>query len=167
MKKRIAACITLAMLCLLLLPNVLAETRKGVIWLESMEETIEETLFESPEGFPFWYANEMLAADFGTVNDVEGVIVRNPYLDDAMILSMISENEAAEYIQDLNESIIEQSAAARVQVDVYCEMENGSYNFLPLIAENGRYLRAVGAYSEEAAEGTARYFQNVLDSITL
>lgn len=156
----------MAMLCLLFLPpNAVAETRKGVIWLEGMEETIEETLFESPDGFSFWYASDMLEADFGSKDDVEGIIVSNPYSYDYMLLYVISEEEAAQYAVDLDENIAEQSAVSRVQAEVYCELQDGTYNFLTLIAEDGRYLCAIGAYSEEAAEGTARYFQLVLDSL--
>lgn len=166
MDQRITRLIIAAVLCaLLLLPGAVAETREGVIWLEGMEETIEETLYESPDGFSFWYASDMLTADFGTVDGVEGVIVRNPHSDDYMILSMISEEEALEYARDPDGDLLEQSAAARVQADVYCELEDGTYSFLTLIAEDGQYLRAAGAYSEEAAEGNARYFQRVLDSV--
>lgn len=166
MHNKTAARLILAMLCLLfLLPNAVAETREGVIWLEGMEETIEETLFESPDGFSFWYASDIMEADFGSKDDVEGVIVSNPYSYDYMLLSVISEEEAAQYAVDLDENIAEQSAASRVQAEVYCELEDGTYSFLTLVAENGRYLRAVGSYSEEAAEGTAKYFQLVLDSV--
>ena len=166
MHKRVAVCFILAMLCALLtLLNAVAETREGVIWLEGMEETIEETLFESPNGFSFWYASDMLEADFGSKDDIEGVIVSNPYSYDYMLLSVISKEAAAQYAADLNEDIVEQSAASRVQAEVYCELEDGMYNFMTLIAENGRYLRAVGSYSEEAAEGTAKYFRLVLDSV--
>ena len=126
---------------------------------------IEETLFESPDGFSFWYASDMLEADFGSKDDVEGIIVSNPYSYDYMLLSMISEEEAAQYAVDLDENIAEQSAASRFQAEVYCELQDGTYSFLTLIAEKGRYLRAVGSYSEEAAEGTAKYFQLVLDSV--
>lgn len=165
MNRRIAVQFILAVLCmLLLLPNAFAETREGVIWLEGMEETVEETLFESLDGFSFWYASDMLEADFGSKDDIEGVIVSNPYSYDYMLLSVISEEEAAQCAAGLDEDIVEQSAALRVQAEVYCELEDGTYSFLTLIAENGRYLRAVGTYSEEAAEGTAKYFQLVLDS---
>ena len=107
----------------------------------------------------------MLTADFGTVNGVEGIIVSNPYSDDYMILSLISEEDATEYTSDLDGDIVEQSAVSRIEADVYCELKNGTFNFLTLIAENGRYIRASGKYSEEAAEGTAKYFQRVLDSV--
>ena len=158
--------IILTMLCLLLLlPNAVAETREGVIYLEGMEETIEETLFESPDGFSFWYASDMLEADFGSKDNYEGVIVCNLYSCDYMLLSVISEEDAAQYTVDLDEDIVEQSAESRIQAEVYCGLEDGTYNFLTLIAENGRYLRAIGSYSEEAAEGTAKYFQLVLDSV--
>ena len=166
MHNRTAIRFVLTMLCLLLLtPHAVGETREGVIWLEGMEETIEETLFESADGFSFWYASDMLKADFGSKDDAEGVIVSNPYSSDYMLLSVISEAEASQYADDLGEDIVEQSAASRVQTEVYCELEDGTYSFLTLITENGRYLRAAGTYSEEAAEGTARYFQLVLDSV--
>ena len=107
----------------------------------------------------------MLEADFGSKDDYEGVIVSNPYSDDFMILSLTPEEDAAQYMLDLDEDIVEQSAEPRIQAEVYCELEDGTYNFLTLIAENGRYLRAIGSYSEESAEGTAKYFQLVLDSV--
>ena len=166
MHNRTIVRLLMAMLCLLLLPpHAVAETRTGVIWLEGIEQTIEETLFESTDGYSFWYASDMLEADYGSKDDVEGVIVSNPYSSDYMLLSVISEDDAAQYAADLDEDIVEQSAASRVQAEVYCELVDGTYSFLTLIAENGRYLRAVGSYSEEAAEGNAKYFQLVLDSV--
>ena len=166
MKKNVIIRFILAALCLALaLPCALAETREGTIWLEGMEETIEETLFESPEGFTFWYASESLSAEMDAIDEVEGAIVRNIYSDDYMLLCMISEEEALELTKDLEGSIAEQSAAERVQVQVTCELEDGIFHFLTLVAENGRYLRATGAYSQEAAEGTAKYFDHILGTV--
>lgn len=168
MKKKMVTRIALLMLCLCLgLPAAVAETREGVIYLEGMAETIEETLFESPEGFSFWYASEGLAADFGKVDDREGVVVSNIYTDDYMLLAPISEEEALEYTKDLEENIVEQSAESRVQVDVYLELnlEEGMFHFCSLIADGGTYLLAVGEYSMEAADGTGKYFQRVLDTV--
>ncbi len=165
-KRKTAMGLLLAALCLLLiLPAAAAETREGVIALEGMEERVEETLFKSPQGFSFWYASERLEAESGTADNIEGVIVSNPYSDDYMILSMIPEEDAEEYTEDDDASIVERSLEGRVQTDLYRDLEDGQYYFLTLIAENGQYLRAVGQYSLEAAEGTARFFQRVLDSV--
>lgn len=167
MKKKTLSGLLLAALCLLLfLTAAPAETRQGVIALEGEEEIIEETLFESPLGFSFWYANDRLKAYQGEGDSIDGVIVAALYSDDYMVLSLIPEEEAKEYTKDFDENLIEQSADSRVQADVYLELENGTYSFMTLIAENGQYLRAVGAYSEEAAEGNAKFFQRVLDSVT-
>ncbi len=162
-KKMITGWALLALCLLLMLSSALAETREGVIYLEGMEERIEEVLFESPAGYSFWYAKDVLEADFGTADNTEGARVFNPYSDDFMLLSMISEEEAAAYAGD----IAARSAASRVQADVYQELENETCHFLALIADQGRYLRASGAYAREAAEGTAKYFQRVLDSVVL
>ncbi|MBO4368274.1 MAG: hypothetical protein J5859_06140 [Clostridia bacterium] len=165
-KKTLAGLILASLCLLLLLPAAFSETREGVIALEGEEEIIEETLFESPLGFSFWYANETLEAYYGEADNIEGVVVATLYSDDYMVLSMITEEEAAEYTEDLDEDIAEQSAAARVQTELYCELEAGRYCFCTLIAENGQYFRAVGEYAEEAAEGNAKYFRRVLDSVT-
>lgn len=162
--RKTATAWALILLCLLLaLPGAGAETRQGVIYLEGMEEIIEETLFESPDGFSFWYANDSLTAAFGTADGIEGVVVSNPYSGDHMVLSIISRDAAVDYARNIEA----QSANARVQTDVYRVLEKGRYSFLTLIADNGQYLRAVGGYSREAAEGTAKYFQRVLDSVSL
>ena len=166
MKKKAASVLLSAALCLLLVFPAAAETRQGVIFLEGMEETVEEALFESPQGFSFWYAKDRLEAYYEGAGSMDGVRVGALYADDSMVLSMIPEEDAAEYAQELGVNIRKQSASSRVQMDVYRELENGRYYFLTLIAEDGRYLRAVGDYSQEAAEGNAKFFQRVLDSVT-
>lgn len=165
--KKTAAGLLISLLCLaLLLFPAMAETREGVIALEGMEEKIEETRFDSPLGFSFWYTTDRLEAYPGETEGVEGVTVANPDSDDCMTLTVITPEEAAEYAADYGKSLTEE-AAARAQTDLYLELEDGQYVFCSLIAENGKYLRAVGWYSQEAAEGTARFFQRVLDSVTL
>ena len=166
MKKEAVTVLISALLCLLLaLPAAGAETRKGVIALEGMEETIEETLFESPLGFSFWYANERLKAYQGEADNVEGVVVSALYSDDHMILSVITEEEAEGYAGEYGVDITEQPADSRVQTELYLKAEDGQYSFCTLIAENGRFIRAAGRYAVEAAEGNARFFQRVLDSV--
>ncbi len=168
MKKKAMTGFLWLILCLFLFQSVaLTETRQGVIALEGQEETIEETLFESSLGFSFWYASDRLEAYQNVVHNIDGVYVEALYSDDYMILSMITEEDAEEYTEDLDENIVEKSASARVQMDVYRELEDGRYIFLTLIAENGQYFRAIGEYSQEAAEGNAKFFQRVLDSVTL
>ncbi|MBQ6234127.1 MAG: hypothetical protein IJJ80_11540 [Clostridia bacterium] len=167
MKKKSVIGLIIVSLCLLLaLPAGMAETREGVIALEGMEETIQETLFESPQGFSFWYANEVLEAYPGERGNIDGVVVTSLYTDDAMVLSVIPEEDAIEYTRDFDESIAAQAADGRVQADIYREPENGRFYFLTVIAENGQYLSAVGDYSMEAAEGNGKYLQRVLDSVT-
>ncbi len=166
MKKITVTGLCLLALCLLsVLPAAMAETREGVITLEGMEETIQETLYESPQGFSFWYANEGMKAYEGVMDNIEGTVVAALYSDDYMILSMIGEEDAAEYAGVSNADIAKRSGSARVQMDIYNDLAYGRYCFLTLIAENGRYLCAVGEYSQEAAEGNAKYFQRVLDSV--
>ena len=165
MKKNVFTVLLSLMLCLLVILPASAQTREGVIMLEGMEEPIEETLFESPQGFSFWYANEALEAYNGEEGNMEGAIVAALWSDDFMILSVIPEEDALDYADDFDESIVDMAAAGRVQADVYRDLEDGRYYFLTLIAENGQYLRAVGEYSQEAAEGNAKYFDRVLDSV--
>lgn len=165
MKKGAARGAILAVCLALLLFTAAAETREGVIYLEGMEEAIEETRFDSPEGFSFWVVTDGFAVDFGEDGDFEGARVRNVYSDDCMILSMITREEAEACVENLDEALAEQSADGRAQVEAYCELEDGMFHFLTLIEEDGRFLRAVGEYSREAAEGTAKYFQRVLDSV--
>ena len=167
MKKKVWSRLMAAMLCLLLLlPNAMAETRRGVITLEGMEETIQETRFVSPQGFSFWYPEDRLEAYNDVVGNIDGVYVCALYSDDHMILSMIPEEDAVEYTEDLAQDIVEMAAESRVQIDVYDDLEDGRYYFLTLIGENGLYFRAIGEYAEEAAEGNAKFLQRVLDSVT-
>ena len=64
------------MLCILMLfTSAAAETRQGVIALEGMEESIEETLFESDLGFSFWYPADRLEAYEGEADNIEGLLV--------------------------------------------------------------------------------------------
>lgn len=142
-----------------------AETREGVIYLEGAEEIIEETLLESGDGFSFWYANEQLEAYEGEADGYAGAVVVNPWSNDYMILSSISEDEAKELMEIYGVSFPEGSYEAPAQIELYCELEDWHYSFCVLIAENGRYVRAAGQYSQEAAEGTAKYFQLALDSV--
>ena len=167
-KKRFAALWLSAALCLLMfLPGAKAETRQGVIYLEGMEEPIEETLFESPQGISFWYVSDVLEARLEKSGDAEIVVVDALYSDNHMTLSMISEEEAVKYAKDPDADIARQSSSSRVQEDVYWELKNRTFRFLTLIAENGQYLKAEGEYAMEAAEGLGKYFQRVLDSVAL
>ena len=166
MKKKVWTGFLCAALCLLLLlPVAQAETRQGVIAREGQEEIIEETLFESWMGFSFWYADEWLDANYDDKDGLFGVVVETLYSDDFMVLSMIPEEDAIEYAEDFGGNIVEMSLGSRVQRDVYRDLEDGRYHFLTLIAENGQYLRAVGEYNQEAAEGNAKFFDRVLDSV--
>ena len=160
--KKTVIWLTLAILCLALcVPGACAETRQGTIWLEGMEETIEETLFENPQGYSFWYAGDLLKAEFTAAEEPEGVIVSNRNSDDCMMLTVITREEAESLAADLAEL----EAAGRVQAELSCELQDGSWHFVTLIAENGHYLRADGVYAMEAAEGIAKYFQLVLNSV--
>ena len=162
MTRRIGALI--AVFCLMMsVLTASAETRRGVIMLEGIEEEIEETLFESPSGFSFWYANEKLNAYEGEADGIAGVVVAALYSDDRMVLSLITEDEALK----MDRNIAEESLETRVQKEISVDTRNGVCRFVTLIAENGRYLRASGRYFREAAEGNARYFSRVLDSVTI
>ena len=166
MKKNAVTGFLLMMLCLLLaLPAAGAETREAVIALEGMEETIEETLFESPMGFSFWYANERLEAYQGEADHAEGVVVAALYSDDYMVLSVITQEEAVELTGQYGINFAEQPADTRLQTELYLEPADGQYTFCTVIAENGQYLRAAGQYALEAAEGNAKFFGRVLDSV--
>ena len=163
MKKNVWTGLLAVTLCfLLVLPTALGDTREGVIMLEGQEETIEESLFISPLGFSFWYENERLEAYH---EGIEDVVVKAAYSDDFMRLSMITEEDAKEYTEDLDIDLAAQPGESRVQTEVYLDLDDGIYYFCTLIAENGQYLRAVGQYYAEAAEGNAKFFQRVLDSV--
>ena len=77
MNKKTAMQFLLAVVfCLaLVLPAAASETRQGTIALEGMEEPIEETLFKSPLGFSFWYANDSLKAYCEEAGGMEGAVV--------------------------------------------------------------------------------------------
>lgn len=167
MKKKAFALWAAVSLCLVPLAPAAAETRQAVIVLEGMEEAIEETLFRSPQGFSFWYPPDRLEVYNGSIGVMEGAIVTGLYSDDSMILSAITEEEAAEYAGDSGTDIVMQSASSRVQMDVYREEENGRIYFLTVIGENGQYVSAVGEYSLESSEGNAKFFQRVLDNVSL
>ena len=154
MKKKAAAQFLWILACLLLLLSAaVAETRQGTIALEGMEETIGETLYQSPQGFSFWYADESLSVRSEKTDGAERVIVCAVYTGESMALTKIPEEEASELTESLGMDIAEQSAASRVQIDLYRELEGTSFRFSTLIAENGEYLQASGEYSMESAEG--------------
>ena len=134
-KKAVKSLICLILSLLLFLSPALAETREGVIVLEGEEQDIEETLLESPMGFSFWYANEFFDAWTGEMDYIEGVIIESLDSDDFMILSLIPEEDAEEYAEDLDEDIIWMSYESRVQADIYRNLEDGRYYFLTLIAD--------------------------------
>ena len=154
MKKKTAAQFLWILACLLLLLSAaVAETRQGTIALEGMEETIGETLYQSPQGFSFWYADESFSVRSEKTDGAERVIVCAVYTGESMALTKIPEEEASELTESLGMDIAEQSAASRVQIDLYRELEGTSFRFSTLIAENGEYLQASGEYSMESAEG--------------
>ena len=102
MKKKAMVLMLWTTLCLLMMLTAAdAETRQGVIALEGMEETIEETRFESPQGFSFWYASEGLKAYQGEAGGMDGAVVASAYTDDYMVLSVITEEEAGQYAKEL------------------------------------------------------------------
>lgn len=154
MKKKAAAQFLWILACLLLLLSAaVAETRQGTIALEGMEETIGETLYQSPQGFSFWYADESFSVRSEKTDGAERVIVCAVFTGESMALTKIPEEEASELTESLGMDIAEQSAASRVQIDLYRELEGTSFRFSTLIAENGEYLQASGEYSMESAEG--------------
>ena len=158
----------LMILCLaLFLSAGSAETRMSVIALEGMEEAIEETLYESPLGFSFWYANECLEAYPGEADSIEGVVVAALFSSDHMVLEMITEEEAMACAEEAGADFAELAEASRAQVELYRDLDGTQVRFSCLIAENGQYCRSVGEYALEASEGYAKYFQKVLDSVTL
>ena len=133
-KKTATAWLAAALSLLRVLPLAQAETREGVIWLEGMEEPIEETLYESPLGFSFWYANERLDARPGEADGVEGVTVGALYSDDFMFLSVVTQEEAAEYP---GTDAAELFAGPRAQAELYRETEGSVVSFGVLVAETG------------------------------
>ena len=156
----------LVLLCLAWLAPAGAETRQAVIALEGTEETLQETRLANPDGFSVWYAPDRLEAYNGSSGNMDGIIVCALYSDDHMILSMMTEEDAVEYAEESGTDIVKESADARVLTDVYRDLENGRYYFLTMIAEKGKYLRAVGDYSQEAAEGNGKLLQHVLESVS-
>ena len=168
MKKKAWMGLFLVALCLMLsLTCAPAETRQGTIYLEGQAESIEETLFASRQGFTFWYVSDQFDVYDGEWNDLEGAVVDALYLDGYgyMVLNRITEADAAAYGRNLRMDIVSQAAVSRVQQDVSWEVEDGVVRFRTVIAENGQYLIAVGAYPMEAAEGTGKYLQRALDSV--
>ena len=151
-------------LCLLLLclPSA-AETRQSVIAREGMEETIEETLYESPEGISFWYPSDTLTV---SADGAGRITVSAPETGAAMTLMRMTEEEAAQYKDLLDESRTEEDGN-RVQADVSSEYSDGAFEFVTVLASGAEYLKASGAYPAEAADGVGKMFRRVLDSVTL
>ena len=166
MKKMLKMALLTVLVISLAVPAALAQTRETVIYREGEGETVTEQLLESSFGFSVWYPNELLEAYEGEMGNMEGVIVTAMYSDDHMILSVIPEEDAVEYVEDLDVNIVEQSASGRVVMDIYRDLEDGRYYFLAVVAENGKYLSAVGDYSQEAAEGNGVLLDHVLQSVS-
>lgn len=167
MKRKLFTGILLASLFLrMMLPAALAETRESVIMLEGMEEPITETLFVSPAGFSFWYADEQLAAKPEPTLD-DYTVVTPLYSDDRMVLRMITEEEARLYAAVIHMDLPDPAdSVSRRHETISLEEPGGPIFFFSLLAQGGHYLLAVGHYARDAAEGNAKYFQRVLDSVT-
>ena len=166
MIRKIAAGLVWAALCVVWVsPAAAAETRVGTIWLEGMEESIEETLFESPLGFYFWYASDTLSVRPGETDGA--VTVFNPWSDDLMTFSLITRREAEACAAEHGLDPAALIGEARTQTELYLVPEDGAYSFCVLITEHGLYLRAEGRYAQEAAEGIAKYFGRTVNSVTL
>lgn len=142
-----------------------AETRVGTIALEGMEEAVEETLYESPQGFSLWYAADVLEVYEGEAGGAAGTVVAARNTDDYIVLSVIPEAEAAECAQSAGAEL--PGTGARAQTELPQEAEGGAFRMLTLISENGRYLKAEGRVSMETAEGIGKYLQRALDSAAL
>lgn len=164
MKKMMLQLLLMILCLMMIVPTSVAETREGVIMLEGMEETVEETLFESGQGFSFWYVNDTLKAAYYEDDDIDGVVINTLYSDDQMVISIISEEEIDKYAGNYPVNIKELSQNSSLRIELYDVLKDGKYSFGTLIAEKGRYCLAYGTYSMEAAEGNAKYFQRVLDS---
>ena len=153
------------LLCVLLCVSVsTAETHGVTMEPEGLAQTAEETQFVSLQGFSFRYASDLFDAYDGELHGMEGAAVDALYPDGYgyMVLDRISEKEAAGCIAD----IAARSRESRVRKDVRREIENDIVHFRILIAENGQYLSAVGAYPEDASDTTGRYFERMLESLT-
>ena len=160
-RKVLTVCLLVA-LCLTQMLPAFAETREGVILLEGMEETISETLYVSPQGFSFWYADEVLEASQGEeAGEYSATLVKTILSDDNMVLIVIGEEQAQSFA---DEHGIDLTAGAGLW-DLYEEAVGSKVLFCVLIADCGHYLIAAGEYAQEAAEGNAKYFRRVLDSV--
>lgn len=165
--KKAAACWLLAALCLMLMLPAAAETRLGVIYLEGMEEPIEETLYESPLGFSFWYVQERLTVrETDEAADPEEwsrcVTVEDVYGLGYMRITALSAEKAGEYLDGRGEDPAEE----RKEILLYQEIwDDASFHFAEIIIADGCYALADGAWPLETAEGNAKYFQRVLDSL--
>ncbi|MBO5534745.1 MAG: hypothetical protein J6B53_04975 [Clostridia bacterium] len=150
----------LMLLCLLFLQSAAAETRQGVIVLEGMEEPIEETRFESEQGFSFWVANDRFSVQEQT-GPKAGTVIRSLYLDDSMTLMPCTPEEAEKCLTESGMALSE----PRGQLELQSEYKNGAFHFITLVFDNGHFLTAEGTYSAESADGTSKYFKRILDSI--
>ncbi|MBQ9007961.1 MAG: hypothetical protein IJ088_01340 [Clostridia bacterium] len=139
-----------------------AETRQGVIFLEGMEEPIEETLYESPQGFSFWYVSDRFSVQ-GSADHPEATVIRSLYSDDTLVLSLCTQEDAEKFI--FTSGIRLSDLSGPTQVRMHLEPETGTFHFLTLIPNHGQYLAANGKYSSESAEGNAKYMDRILGSI--
>lgn len=153
--------LVLMLLCLLL-QNAAAETRQGVLWIEGMEEPIEETLAESRNGFSFWFVSDRFSVQ-GQTEPKAGTVIRSLYLDDSMTLTPCTPEEAEKSLKRIGMDIPQPGTSG--QLDLTSEFKNGAFHFVTLIYDNGRFLTADGTYSAESADGTSKYFKRIMESV--
>ena len=164
--------IVIAALCvaILLIPALAETTREAVIALEGMEEPIVETLYTAPAGYSFWYVGELFEVLPPAEDAPEDLVVSSRYSDDCMTLTALTEDEARAlveaYAAESGEDAAQLLSEPLTQIEIFWREEGTSYVFRTLIVANGRYVLADGQYAREAAEGNAKYFQRLVDTVS-
>lgn len=152
-----------------------AHTRESIMMIEGSEETIIETLYESPQGFRIWYPADLFVVTHEKSNDYFDT---NPEYADAGV-AITEEQMSYEDIEEMLSADIELSLANDGIVPEAIEawqMESGLnvkyvniifndvYSPLYYLYENDRVFCISCYYPVEAAEGIGARIEKMISS---
>ena len=175
MKKILAVILSIAMLMCAAAAAESAVTRETTIMIEGTEETIVETLYESPLGYRVWYPADWFAAshegecDFFDSVDEEanvGVSIADQqiapeYADETLAGEVeIALANGGELVGDVREWQLESGAIVKCAELVYGDAFNPSY----YICVEDKVFCVACFYPAEAAEGYGRRIEQMIST---
>ena len=144
-----------------------AETRETVIYREGEAETVQEKLYASGYGFSFWYADEYLEVYEGeeyTHDKDQGVAVIGP--GSQMDINPVSRELAEDLLDEYDVSYDLDEPYAVIPLYEGQWLKDGGVFYDKMVAVNGQYVYVFAHYPLEQAEGIAKLFDRLLETIS-